>query len=226
MNAMAFSTMVVLVAGGCLVQLDRFHPKTWWQSVRDSRRDDRPLPRRDAGDAARRAAVARTTASTRVRFGFGAGVDRSHHAPFEARFGFPLLEAWAMTETGAGACIMANREPRHVGTQLLRPRRAVRRDARRRRRRPRRAAPTRPASCWCAPPAPTRARDFFSGYLKDEAATEEAWAGGWFHTGDVVRRDADGQLLLRRPQEERDPPQRREHLGGRGRERARRSTRR
>ncbi|MFL6664869.1 MAG: AMP-binding protein, partial [Rhizobacter sp.] len=36
-NAMAFSTMVVLTAGGCLVQLDRFHPKTWWQSVRDSR---------------------------------------------------------------------------------------------------------------------------------------------------------------------------------------------
>ncbi len=38
-----------------------------------------------------------------VRFGFGAGVDRRHHAPFEERFGFPLLEAWAMTETGAGA---------------------------------------------------------------------------------------------------------------------------
>ena len=37
MNAMAFSTMAVLLAGGCLVQLDRFHPKTWWQSVRDSR---------------------------------------------------------------------------------------------------------------------------------------------------------------------------------------------
>ena len=29
-------------------------------------------------------------------------------------------------------------------------------------------------------------RGFFSEYLKDEAATAEAWAGGWFHTGDVV----------------------------------------
>ena len=28
-----------------------------------------------------------------VRFGFGAGVDRKLHAAFEARFGFPLIEA-------------------------------------------------------------------------------------------------------------------------------------
>jgi acyl-coenzyme A synthetase/AMP-(fatty) acid ligase len=39
-------------------------------------------------------------------------------------------------------------------------------------------------------------RHFFSGYLKDEAATNEAWAGGWFHTGDMVRRDAAGQLYF------------------------------
>jgi acyl-CoA synthetase (AMP-forming)/AMP-acid ligase II len=32
-------------------------------------------------------------------------------------------------------------------------------------------------------------RGFFSNYLKDEAATSAAWAGGWFHTGDVVRSD-------------------------------------
>ena len=37
---------------------------------------------------------------------------------------------------------------------------------------------------------------FFSAYLKNEAATEEAWRGGWFHTGDVVRRDAGGMLMF------------------------------
>jgi len=37
-------------------------------------------------------------------------------------------------------------------------------------------------------------KDFFSGYLDDEAATEAAWRGGWFHTGDVVVRDATGML--------------------------------
>jgi acyl-CoA synthetase (AMP-forming)/AMP-acid ligase II len=55
-NAMAFSAMVVITVGGCLVQLDRFHPKTWWDSVRESARDDRALPWCDAGDAARCAA--------------------------------------------------------------------------------------------------------------------------------------------------------------------------
>ncbi len=30
MNAMAFSTMVMLLTGGCIVPLDRFHPSSWW----------------------------------------------------------------------------------------------------------------------------------------------------------------------------------------------------
>jgi Acyl-CoA synthetases (AMP-forming)/AMP-acid ligases II len=42
--------------------------------------------------------------------------------------------------------------------------------------------------------AETPRRGCFSGYLKDEAATEAAWKGGWFHTGDVVWRGADGML--------------------------------
>ena len=33
---------------------------------------------------------------------------------------------------------------------------------------------------------------FFTEYLKDAEATASAWAGGWFHTGDVIRRDAEG----------------------------------
>src|SRR3569833_1314264 len=37
MNAMATSTMAMLALGGCLIPLDRFHPKTWWHCVRQSR---------------------------------------------------------------------------------------------------------------------------------------------------------------------------------------------
>jgi crotonobetaine/carnitine-CoA ligase len=42
--------------------------------------------------------------------------------------------------------------------------------------------------------AATPRRGCFSGYLKDEAATETAWQGGWFHTGDVVWQGPDGML--------------------------------
>ena len=37
---------------------------------------------------------------------------------------------------------------------------------------------------------------FFVEYLKDPQATEDAWRGGWFHTGDVVRQDETGMLFF------------------------------
>src|SRR5215471_12269031 len=40
----------------------------------------------------------------------------------------------------------------------------------------------------------TPRRGFFSGYLKNEQATAQAWRGGWFHTGDTVRQEKDGML--------------------------------
>ena len=38
--------------------------------------------------------------------------------------------------------------------------------------------------------------NLFSGYLKNPEATEQGWAGGWWHTGDVVRADAQGNLYF------------------------------
>jgi acyl-CoA synthetase (AMP-forming)/AMP-acid ligase II len=37
---------------------------------------------------------------------------------------------------------------------------------------------------------------FFTGYLKDEAATVAAWKGDWLNTGDIVRQDAAGYLYF------------------------------
>ena len=37
MNALAVSTTAMILTAGCVVQLDRFHPKTWWRDVVDSR---------------------------------------------------------------------------------------------------------------------------------------------------------------------------------------------
>jgi acyl-CoA synthetase (AMP-forming)/AMP-acid ligase II len=191
-NAMAFSAMVVLTAGGCLVQLDRFHPKTWWKSVRDSGATIVHY----LGVMPAMLLAAPASAADRqhaVRWGFGAGVDEKNHAPFEARFGFPLVEAWAMTETGAAACVMANHEPRHVGTRCFgRPQpfvdvRLVGDDGHD-------VPDGMPGELLVRSAGPDPRRFFFSGYLKDEAATADAWQGGWFHTGDMVRRGDDGQL--------------------------------
>jgi len=192
MNAMAYSTLAMVMTGGCLIPLDRFHPSTWWQSVRESRATVvhylGVMPA-----MLMKAPAAASDREHRVRFGFGAGVDRSLHAPFEERFGFPLLEAWAMTETGAGAVVIANREPRRVGSscfgregdeievKLLADGAAP-------------AGVDEPAELLVRRAGADPCDGFFAGYLKDAAATDEAWADGWFHTGDIVKRGADGQL--------------------------------
>jgi acyl-CoA synthetase (AMP-forming)/AMP-acid ligase II len=185
MNAMAYSTMAMIVTGGCIVQLDRFHPRTWWNAVRESRASIvhylGVMPSMLLG-----AASDPRDRDHAVRFGFGAGVDRRHHAAFEERFGFPLLEAWAMTETGAGAVVIANREPRHVGTSCFgRPAAAV--EAR--------IEPGDGELLVRAAGDDLRA-GFFGEYLKDPDATAAAWEGGWFHTGDLVRADAEGNLYF------------------------------
>ncbi len=36
----------------------------------------------------------------------------------------------------------------------------------------------------------------FAGYWRDPDATGTAFAGGWFHTGDIGRRDADGYVFI------------------------------
>ena len=192
MNAMAYSTMAMLNVGGCLIVLDRFHPKSWWDSVRESRATivhylgvmppllmSAPERPDDSNHA--------------VRFGFGAGVDPALHGAFEQRFGFPLIEAWAMTETGAGAVVVASREPRHVGTRCFGSP-GTELDTRIVTDRGSDVATGEPGELLVRHAGPAPRYGFFRKYLKDPDATAEAWAGGWFHTGDVVLRSADGSL--------------------------------
>jgi acyl-CoA synthetase (AMP-forming)/AMP-acid ligase II/acetyl-CoA acetyltransferase len=191
MNALACSFMAAIWTGGCLVQLDRFHPKSWWASVRESRATIMhylgvmpamllgapPSPDDDF--------------SGQLKFAFGAGCDPRHHEAFEQRFGVKLVEAWAMTETGAGAWITASHEPRHVGARYF-GRAPAGLEWRLVDEAGRDAPVGEPGELLVRRAGSDPRRHFFSGYYRDEAATEEAWKGGWFHTGDVVRVDAYG----------------------------------
>jgi acyl-CoA synthetase (AMP-forming)/AMP-acid ligase II len=198
MNAMAYSAMAMVVTGGCLIQLDRFHPRTWWDSVRASKATVvhylGVMPAMLLS-----AQINADDSKHKVRFGFGAGVDKRQHAAFESRFGFPLLEAWAMTETGAGAVVVANHAPRWVGVASFgRAEPAV--DVRLVLDDGWEAALDEPGELWVRSALSAEnsnpRKGFFTEYLKDPAATAEAWEQGWFHTGDLVKRDAQGNLYF------------------------------
>ncbi len=189
-NASIFSFFCVMLRGNCQVQTDRFSPSRWWAEVHASRATvvhylgvvvpmllAQPPSALDRGH--------------RVRFAIGAGVDPQRHAEFEQRFGFPLIEIWGMTEMVRA--LFDNQPPRQVGTRVFGRARAglelrVVDDA------DRDLPDGTPGELLVRSSAAAPRADFFSGYLDDPAATEQAWRGGWFHTGDIVTRAADGAM--------------------------------
>lgn len=190
MNAMAYSFMAMISLGGCLTAVDRFHPRSWWQDVRDSRATCLHylgvMPSMLMG-----AEPSPEDRNHSVRFGFGAGVDPKLHAAFEDRFGFPLMEAWAMTETGAGAVISNHTEDRVIGQAAL-GRAPDWLDIRLTGDDGAPVAPGQPGELLVRRKGDPPRLGFFSAYYKNAEATEEAWDGGWFHTGDIVREGDDG----------------------------------
>ena len=195
MNALCTSFVAMMLCGGCVVQMDRFHPRSWWQTVRDENITVLhclgvmtaillTLPEDENEDL-----------STQVKFAFAPGSDPRHQQVFENRFGFPLIEAWAMTETGGGGMTIAYREPRNVGTRCIGKAvestefRIVDESGQD-------VLPGEPGEFLVRSKGGNPRQYFFSGYYKDESATEAGWDGGWWHTGDVVRQGEDGQLYF------------------------------
>lgn len=192
MNALAVSLMAMLLSGGCVVQLDRFHPSAWWSdAVKSGATIFHYLGVMPA--ILMSLPVSAEERTTRMKFGFGAGVNPRDHERFELRFGFPLVEAWSMTETGGGAMIVAHHEPRLPGTRCMGipgTELAVRivdeqdRDV----------SDGCPGDLLVRGAGSDPRAGFFSGYFRDPQATDEAWRDGWFRTGDVVRRGPSGHL--------------------------------
>ncbi len=192
MNCQAVAATAMILTGGCMILPDRFHPRRWWQDLVETRATIihylgvvPPLLLNQPETPEEH--------QHQVLFGLGAGVEPELHGPFEERFGFPLIEVWGMTETGR---IFGDiHEPRQIETRAF----------------------GRPFNGLEAKVVDDHdielphgvdgellvrfagddpRKGFFSGYLKDPKATEEAWSGGWFHTGDTVRQSDDGMLYF------------------------------
>lgn len=192
MNAMAVSTMGMVMTGGCIVPVDRFHPGSWWNSVYESNASIMhylgvmPAMLMNVPES-------REERLHSLRFGFGAGLSGELHAAFENRFGVPLIEAWAMTETGCAAAIIANEEPRKIGSGCFgRPPAHV--EIRLLDDTGADVAPGEAGELLIRRTGPRPDFGMFSAYLKDAEATAAAWKSGYFHTGDLVWLDHDGLL--------------------------------
>ena len=194
MNALGCSAVGMMVVGGAVVPLDRFHASRWWASVADSGATmvhclgviPAILLQLPPDEAEQRHSA---------RFAFAPAVDVRHRAAFEERYRLPIVDAWAMTETGAGAGTTTAREPagfpsRCIGRPIEGMEYRIVDDE------GREAVPGTPGELLVRAAGPDPRAGFFSGYLNDPAATEEAWAGGWFRTGDYVRTGDDGLLYF------------------------------
>ncbi len=191
-NALSISLPTMLVAGGCFVFPDRFHASTFWDDIVNC--DVTAIQFQGVIPAILlKLPETKQERAHRVKFVLCAGCEPSLHKQFETRYGFPLVEMWAMTETGR--MTTAHVEPRMIDTRALgrscpgAELRAVDAEGN--------DVPIGHAGeLVVRHSAETPRKGFFSGYLKNPQATEDAWRGGWFHTGDTVKRDESGMFFF------------------------------
>ena len=192
MNALC-SMMAMIMSGGCIIQLDRFHASTWWDTVRTTGATCLHYLGVIPAILLNQPETENDNLGKQVKFGFGAGVDPKHLQRFEQRFGFPLVEGWAMTETGTHVCITANKEPRHIGTRCIgRAPEVI--EYRLVDEQGEDVGPGEPGELLIRARGEHPRKGFFSGYYKNPEETARVWEGGYFHTGDVVRISEDGSF--------------------------------
>lgn len=192
MNHLAVTAVAAMLLGNALILTERFSAARWWGEIVECEATIvhylgiviATLMNAPPGPLDRK---------HHVKFAFGAGVEPQLHGPFEDRFGFPLLEVWGMTETGR--VFIANNEPRHVNTRAF-GKAYTGFEARVVDESGGDIPDGQDGELVVRYSRETPRRAFFSGYLKNDAATEDAWRGGWFHSGDIVRRDEDGMLYF------------------------------
>jgi carnitine-CoA ligase len=176
-----------LASGATLVVLDRFHPSTFWAKIREYGvtwfycLGLMPTLLLRAPESAE-------DREHRVRAIHASAIPRELHAELERRWGVPWFEAFGMTETGGDIRMSELDHDELVGTGCI-------------------GLPTRDREVMIVDeagrPLPrgetgelvVRGIGLMHGYHDDPEATDLAFSGGWFHTGDLATMDNRGRVF-------------------------------
>ena len=192
MAGLTLTPIAMMLTGGCLILPERFNAKFAWRDIVACRATvlhylgvivAALLAQPETPDEKAHA----------LRFSMGVGANPEQRARARDRFGIPFVEGWGMTETGRSPFNTV--EPRHLETNTIG-----------------RSEPGLEMTILDGDDNPlppgsvgelcvrhseaTPRRGFFAGYLRDPEATEQAWRGGWFHTGDSAWQHADGAFVF------------------------------
>lgn len=176
-----------LMSGATLVIADRFHPSTFWRTVREHGVTffyclgamPTLLLKTPATDADR---------DHRVRAVYCSAIPTDLHAELERRWGVPWSEMFGMTETGLDIRVPAAEQAELVGTGCIgRP--VADREAR-----------VVDADGEVAPRGEigelqVRGLGMMDGYHGEPEATSAAHQGSWLRTGDLARMDPSGRIF-------------------------------
>lgn len=191
-NAFAHTNIAMILSAGCMIFPDRFHPKSWWQDMAST----------DATIVHHLGIIVPLMLQTppspedrahRVKFGLGASVSADQHAAWQERFGFPLIEVYGMTELGI--CSFASREPRDLGKQYVgEPSEGV--EFRISDGHDEEAPVGDPGEVLVRRKGPDPKKGFFAGYLDNPELNAHIWRNGWYHTGDILKKDEAGRYYF------------------------------
>ena len=187
-NAQAYSTMGALACGS-LALVRRFSASRFWETARELGATQfnavgamMHILLRTEGRAAEREHA--------IRCCYGAlALPEALHRAFEERFGVSLTVGYGMSETTFGTVWPLGAPPRYgtMGRLRQHPRlgevnhaRVVGEDG----------TDASDGELWLSNPGT------MAGYWNDPTQTASALEGGWLHTGDLVRRDAEGYFTF------------------------------
>jgi acyl-CoA synthetase (AMP-forming)/AMP-acid ligase II len=190
MNAVSVTTLSALYAGGSTVVSPRFSASKHWQIISDYQISSfgsvatmlsMLLAKYPEG-------VPKGLKTDQLRFAMcgSAPVPAEVMRRFEETFNCPVVEGYGLSESTCRSTFNPPDESRRAGSCGLpigNEMKVVDEDDKE-------VADGTPGEIVL------RGENIFKGYFKNEEATARAFRGGWFHTGDVGYRDADGFFYI------------------------------